>query len=332
MKSGAFEGQGTYTMPNSRLLQGNFHNGEILDLEPECLAALERHVLFTEDPENSYVNDNGSTELFYNIMVPQNPIGTLVLLPGTWEPVGHALSGTKRLCQLAYQHHLAVMCISVNQRLVLGGRALEIINAALSHAVRTYRLPKDKMVLGGFSMGGLFSMRYAQLTEMDSSLTVLKPRGVINVDGPIDLLHLYHNFEKKYNGNPESEPGYGMRDMRKSLGGTPDTAKDAYIANSVMSVAATDAGNAKYLLTTPLRIYTDADVNWWMENRGVNAYDMNVLDQSALVLWLNKNGNKRAELINAVGKGYRIDGARHPHSWSIVDAEQVMPWILRCLE
>jgi hypothetical protein len=60
-------------------------------------------------------------------------------------------------------------------------------------------------------------------------------------------------------------------------------------------------------------------------------YDMNALDQSAMILLLNDMGNKKAEFINAYGKGYRIEGNRHPHSWSIVEPIGTINWILKCL-
>lgn len=122
-----------------------------------------------------------------------------------------------------------------------------------------------------------------------------------------------------------------MRELRTSTGGVPDSLMSAYIAQSAFSYSEKNGGNARYLSGTPLRIYTDVDVNWWMDNRGVDMYDMNALDQSAMVLLLRKMGNTRAEFINAYQKGYRLEGFRHPHSWSIVNAEDCIAWILKCL-
>jgi hypothetical protein len=73
-------------------------------------------------------------------------------------------------------------------------------------------------------------------------------------------------------------------------------------------------------------------VEWWLTNRGADLYDMNALDQSAMINFLRKQGNKNAEFINAFGKGYRLEGNRHPHSWSIVDAGECLNWIKRCLQ
>jgi hypothetical protein len=89
-----------------------------------------------------------------------------------------------------------------------------------------------------------------------------------------------------------------------------------------------DGGNAKFLKETPIRVYCDVDPIWWMNNRGVDMYDMNALDQSAMILLLNEMGNKNAEFINAYGKGYRLEGNRHPHSWSILEPEGLIKWAL----
>lgn len=331
MKNGRFQGQGIYSMPNNMVHKGNFNDGEILDLSPQCLANLKKHVIFTDDSLNDYVNDNDSREIYYQLVLPRNPIGVVVLIPGTWQATGHVLSSNRHLCELAFSKHLAILVPSINQRLVLRGRSLDILNTAFSHAIKTYNLPKDKFILGGFSMGGLFSIRYAEIANMDSTLTVIRPRAVFSVDGPVDLAHLYRNFQNKYNGDPYSEPGYGMRELRTSTGGVPDSLMSAYIAQSAFSYSEKNGGNARYLSGTPLRIYTDVDVNWWMDNRGVDMYDMNALDQSAMVLLLRKMGNTRAEFINAYQKGYRLEGFRHPHSWSIVNAEDCIAWILKCL-
>jgi len=50
-----------------------------------------------------------------------------------------------------------------------------------------------------------------------------------------------------------------------------------------------------------------------------------------MINFLNLNGNTDAELVPALGKGYRLDGTRHPHSWSIVDPSNCIDWIQKML-
>ena len=56
---------------------------------------------------------------------------------------------------------------------------------------------------------------------------------------------------------------------------------------------------------------------------------MNAVDLAALVNQLKILGSKKAELIITAGKGIREDGSRHPHSWSIVDENELIEWFTR---
>ncbi|MDX6747060.1 hypothetical protein SHK09_09685 [Polaribacter sp. PL03] len=39
-------------------------------------------------------------------------------------------------------------------------------------------------------------------------------------------------------------------------------------------------------------------------------------------------GGDNIKLINTKNRGYRANGERHPHSWSIVDEKDLINWIL----
>ncbi|HRC32087.1 MAG TPA: hypothetical protein PK736_01445 [Bacteroidia bacterium] len=43
------------------------------------------------------------------------------------------------------------------------------------------------------------------------------------------------------------------------------------------------------------------------------------------------NDNTNAEMIVTYDKGVRIDGTKHPHSWSIMDSQDCLDWILKQL-
>ena len=182
-------------------------------------------------------------------------------------------------------------------------------------------------------MGGLFSLRYAEMANESPGMTAIKPVAVFSCDGPCDLDHLYQNFQRKLTKFPGAfEPTYGIKELEKYCGGNPSNKQKQYIYYSSYSHSQPDGGNAKFLKDTPIRIYNDVDPNWWMNNRGVDMYDMNAIDQTAMVLLLRDMGNKNAEFINAYGKGYRIEGNRHPHSWSIVNPKDTIDWLLKYIK
>lgn len=333
MKHGKPDGMGDFSFWGDRRLQGNFRAGEPLFLPESLLARLKRTVVSESDPMDAYVGDNNQKRLYYDIIVPEGKAaGAVILIPGTWTSTEYLLSSMSTFCELAFKHNIAVMALSLNQRLTLTDETLELMNVMISSAIQQFDLPKDKFVMGGWSMGGIFSMRYTEWANEDPKKTAIKPVAVINCDGPCDLEHVYNNFRLKVNKNPgQFEPAYGMRELEKYCGGTPESAQARYIHYSPYSRGVDRGGNAQYLVSTPIRIYADVDPVWWMENRHVDAYDLNALDQTAMIQLLNDMGNKEARFINAFQKGIRLEGNRHPHSWSIIEPHDCMDWILGIL-
>ncbi len=335
MLRGVPSGQGIYTYDNGRIFKGNFSESHLMDLDEPYLSKIQKQPVAILDTTEIYVRDGDSKEFYYHNIIPKAPIhGVLVLMPGTQEPTQETISSNKRLIQLAYDNHIAIIVPSVNQRLVMNEEILNLLNDLFSDAINRYQLPKDKFVLGGWSMGGFFSARYAAYSFQDSSKTVIKPIAVFNVDGPTDLENLY----KKWNydiSNPrnanKSEPTYAIHELEKYIGGAPEKFHDQYVYYSIYSRSETDGGTAKNLRNIPFRIYNDLDVSWWIRNRGTDLYGMNALDHSAMINFLVGSGNTKAEFINAYGKGYRLDGRRHPHSWSIVDPDECIKWMLLVL-
>ncbi|MNR47412.1 hypothetical protein D3C85_1665090 [compost metagenome] len=80
----------------------------------------------------------------------------------------------------------------------------------------------------------------------------------------------------------------------------------------------------------PLRIYSEPDIDWWMKERNADLTNMNVTDCSAMINELNRLGNQQAVLITTQNKGFRKpDHKRHPHSWSIVENQELIQWLLQ---
>ncbi|MEP7196101.1 MAG: hypothetical protein ABI851_06235 [Saprospiraceae bacterium] len=333
MKKGKPDGKGIFTFWGDRKLEGNFVNGEPLFLSDELLKHLHKNITSETDPTEAYYGDNNQKQLYYHALIPDAKIkGTVVLMPGTWETTEHLLSRMNTFCELAYKNNLAVVLLSINQRLTLTDETLQLMNSMFEDAIKKYSLPQNKFVLGGWSMGGLFSLRYTEMSRQEPNRTVIKPLAVFSCDGPCDLKNIYNNFKRKFNKNPgQNEPAYGMTELEKYCGGTPEMAMGKYIYYSPYSHLQDSGGNAKYLINTPVRIYGDVDPIWWMQNRHVDMYDLNALDQTAMIQLLNDMGNKNAEFINAYQKGIRLEGNRHPHSWSIVEPVDCITWILKYL-
>ena len=59
---------------------------------------------------------------------------------------------------------------------------------------------------------------------------------------------------------------------------------------------------------------------------------MNSIDCADAINDLRFLGNTRAQLITTTNKGYRDDGIRHPHAWSIIDEKDLINWCLEILK
>lgn len=333
LKMGKPHGKGKFDLGFGRKLNGNFSHGEPLFLKKRLLMRLQKNIVSNTDTNEIYVGDNNQKVLYYHALLPKEEIrGAVFLLPGTWETTEHTLSSNQALCEMLIKKKVAVFVLSVNQRLTLTDEILSLLNKMMLDAITSYAIPKNRIILGGWSMGGLFSLRYTELAYSDSTRTAIKPCGVFSCDGPCDLENIYHMFQLKLSKYPNnSEAIYGIQELKKYCGGTPDEAREKYRNYSCFSHALKNGGNARFLNNIPVRIYNDLDANWWMENRGLDMYFMNGLDQTAMIQVLKEVGNTKAEFINSYQKGYRLEGNRHPHSWSIVEPKSATNWILKTM-
>lgn len=310
--------------------------GPEVNLPASYLKRLEKNPVFIMDRSLLYVNDGESTSLFYTALVPRHPIkGVLVLFPPTGETVEEVFNNNARLVTLACDSSIITIVPSLNYNLCLDTVALSFLNHAFSDMLKTYKLPADKIILGGFSLGGMNAIRYTEMSYDNSKATAIRPLAVYGVDPPLDWARMYYTFsrtiEKNFSEPAVLEARLYVDKLNAQFGGSPNRFPKAYSTYSMYSRSDSAGGNAKYLEHIPIRIYTDPDIEWQLKNRYVDYYDMNVLGQAAMINQLNQAGNDKAELVVALGKGYRADGRRHPHSWSIVDAADLTKWMIRCL-
>ena len=305
-----------------------------------CLTCLgqkvERIVVANEDPYDLYANfDKDSTTLFYEKIVPKNkPIGVLVILPGS----GERLEDVRKqitLHTLAVQQNLLVIFPSINWGTNKHIPEHQFLDTIFKQLVKQYKVPKDKFVIGGFSGGGMVALTYTEKANKYTDSTFIKPKAVFGVDPPLDYAHLWKHCENDIERNVSEAAvmeGKWIIDMyTKEFGGSPDNIKENYIKYSIFSYSEKDGGNAKYLKTIPILLYTEPDIIWQMQNRQRDYYDLNCVDIAAMINFLQIQGNKKAKLVVTNNKGKRLNGMRHPHSWSIMDSQQCLTWIMEQL-
>ncbi|HEX8695691.1 MAG TPA: hypothetical protein VF746_24970 [Longimicrobium sp.] len=267
------------------------------------------------------------------------PRALLVLLPGWGSGVDSFSAGgftpSTLPARMAERGVLTIVALPAAETLYAGDEPLRILDDIVAEVLQRHRIPRDRVAIGGFSAGGTGAVRYAQLCARGGCRATPRPAAVFAVDSPLDFERMYRSEELSVRrAAPRTnvdESRLVVAELGRALGGSPDEAPAAYRRSSPVLASAPDGGNAGLLAATPLRLYTEPDVLWWIENRNLDYHAMNALDLAALVNVLRIRGNPRAELVTTTAKGYRPGGARHPHSWSIVDEADLAAWLFAWL-
>ncbi len=278
------------------------------------------------DPADSVANR-------YRVHVPAGqPRALLVLLPGygggvnSYEPSSGYTPSTLP-ARLAARGVLTMIAVPHPETLYEDDRMLLRLDSMVAEVVQRHRIPRERVVVGGFSAGGTGAVRYAQHCARDRCGAVPRIAAVFAVDAPLDFERMARSADVNVRRNAPrtnvAEERMVLETLRRALGGSPGEARDAYRRASPVLASEPDGGNARLLSATAIRLYTEPDVQWWIEQRNLDFHGMNAVDHAALINLLRIAGNQRAELIATTGRGIRPDGRRHPHSWSIVDEEEL---------
>jgi hypothetical protein len=154
-------------------------------------------------------------------------------------------------------------------------------------------------------------------------------KGVFAIDPPLDLTRLYASSKRKIKykcqGLIKKEGQSIKQQLENSLGGSPDLKPDQYIMYSSYSANDSNGGNAKYLNSIPIRLYSEPDLDFVRKTYCTDLQfdDINAVDLQSLHKFLLEIGNNNAEYITTIDKGF--------HSWNILDASDCAEWIKRII-
>lgn len=280
--------------------------------------------------EKVYLDKSDTTKNCYTIIYPpkQPYTGYVFLLPGFGESAERVMQQTDLPQKLALNGILTIIPTFQDGVLSLGVDSLsqQTFNRILQDVITKHKLSDKKFFVGGYSIGGSCAIKYAENST-------IKPTAVFAIDPPLDFERFYNSAKRDIrlskNNEASEESIYMIERLEKETGGSPTTNLAEFYKLSPYSFTDTTQTAIKKIITTPLRIYTEPDINWWLQERGEDFTSMNATECSAMINELNRLGNQKAHLITTQNKGYRKpDNSRHPHSWSIVDNDELIKWLL----
>jgi hypothetical protein len=286
---------------------------------------------FGQKIEKVFLDKNDSSKNCYTIIYPPKLpwTGYILIIPGFGETAERVLEQTD-LPKLTAKSGLLTIIPTFQDGVLSFGidnLSQQSFNNIILDVREKHKLTDLNYYVGGFSIGGSTAIKYAENET-------LKPKAIFAIDPPLDLERYYNSSKREVrlsvNKIPDEERVYMIERLEKEMGGSPKIALKNYYKTSPYSFSDTTQTAIKNIIKLPLRIYSEPDVNWWLKENAEDFTGMNVTECSAMINELNRLGNTKAELIITQNKGYRKpDNSKHPHSWSIVDNDELIEWLLR---
>ncbi|MFY8000410.1 MAG: hypothetical protein ACOVSW_17570 [Candidatus Kapaibacteriota bacterium] len=219
--------------------------------------------------------------------------------------------------------------------LYLDSASQQALERVLQTMMEKYHLQGKPLALGGFSLGGSGAILYAERALRGVSM--LRPNALFAIDPPLDFERFTHNAAKavqrlhldRIKDVRKNESLYITTALAQAFGGKGIYTNLAFRGASPYIRNDTTLANIRSLVGLPLRLYHEPDYRYWRERDADHDFQTNILDQSSMIADLHSLGSTNATLILTEGKGFRKreKNRRHPHSWSIVDAEELVQWI-----
>lgn len=285
---------------------------------------------FGQKIEKVFLNSKDTTKNNYTIIYPSKLpwTGYIFIIPGFGETAERVLQQTD-LPKLTAQNGLLTIIPTFQDGVLSFGvdtLSLQSFNNILKDVTSKHKLIDQLFFIGGYSIGGSTAIKYAETATV-------KPIAVFAIDPPLDFERFYNSSKRdlrlSINKEPSQENVYMIDRIKKEMNGTPKTALSNYYKTSPYSFSDTTQMAIKTLIKMPLRIYSEPDINWWIKERGADFTSINITECSAMINELNQLGNNNAVLITTENKGFRKpDNNKHPHSWSIVDNNELVKWLL----
>jgi len=278
------------------------------------------------------VSGNTSTSIItndYELIIAKEQKGLLIIFPGA----GATSKETKEefnIVKPALKNGISILLMNYRSRLWIEDPACKKLEKQLNDIINTHHLKLNNLYIGGISIGGNTTLILSDyLIESNSKIN---PKGVFIVDSPLDLYGLYESsikdinredFSEKRLAEPkeiiqffESEFGENKMLLTNIQKISPYTFK----TNSIQNII-----NLKNIKT---RFYTEPDKQWWKTVRQTDYESTNAYYINKLTKQLQNEDWNYTEYITTTNKGYRANGERNPHSWSIIDVPNLLDWIL----
>lgn len=272
---------------------------------------------------------------YYLAVEPQEDsiAGVLVLLAGFGQIPENTLPETK-LQNVAFVNNILTVSFAGGNKLYADPVTQDKLTTVIKDIISRYKVKPENFVLGGFSAGGMIALRYVELCNEFPDKFPIQPKGVFMVDSPIDIFTIWDQLEEsarnKYSDLAVEEAERAMHYIKNDYG-VPKENISTYARLTAFSMNKKYGEPEKFLKATAVRAYHDVDIAWRLIHRNQTVHHSNYEVTAELINRLLLMGNTKAEFMQTFKTGYRSNGQRHPHSWSIVDEVELVQWMKKLI-
>lgn len=288
--------------------------------------------LFSQEINKIVLDSTDIHSGHYLVVEPKNKeniSAVLVLLAGFGQIPENTPPETK-LHKIAYNNNILTIFYAGGNKLYADSITVAKLNSVIKDVIRRYKVKSNAFVLGGFSAGGMIAMRYVEFCNEFPSNFPIQPKAMFTVDSPIDIFMIYEQLELSVKNNySELAVEEAVRAIAhiKNDYGVPLENISTYAKLTAFSMNPNYSQNEIFLKNTAVRTYHDVDIAWRIINRNQTVHGSNYEVTAELINRLVLMGNTKAEFMQTYQTGYRSNGQRHPHSWSIVDEDECVRWV-----
>ena len=266
----------------------------------------------------------------YELYKPNEQAKAVLILFGGYPESIEDIKREFKILETTKSKDIAVVFLNYNQKLWLEENEKNQLAKQLQEIFEENQLPTNNIYIGGFSSGGIVSLMISDYI-LGIKKFYINPKGVFIIDSPIDLVALYTSSEKNIEQNFSEVSVQESKWIIENLGnalGNPKNDIENFESKAVFTYRTNNTSNLQHLKNTKIRLYTEPDTLWWKKNRMADYEQTNAFYIKKVAERLKEQGFKKVEYIPSTNKGYRANGDRHPHSWSIVDKNDLVNWIL----
>lgn len=264
----------------------------------------------------------------YELMKAADPKAVLVLFPCFPCDAEHTKMEAGFLKDIE-KKGITTLLLNNNQKLFLTESEKNQYAKYLNSVFDKNKVKKENVFMGGFSSGGNVALLLS--SYLIKNHNPIQPKGLFVVDSPVDLEQLYHNAQKDVAANihPDAvEEGRFLIALFEKELGKPEENQGKYKVASPYLISGNSVENIQYLKGIKTRFYCEPDLDWQQKNRGRKFEDLNALMLKKANESLHNLGNQNTEYIETKNRGIRANGKKHPHSWNLVEQEELVKWMV----